>query len=199
MTETQIRQRLEAHKAWLESDSQSGRHLIVEGEQWTAVHLSGSNASNAALSGCKFIDCRLQDCDFSNSAFLSARFLNCQFLRCLFVNADLRGLIADRCDFTGSNFTRADLTDAVLAGSVLADCVLDWSWLVRTDLRFANLTGLHLENARLLRTKLYNEGKFRFARPAKITVQDLDVSREGNGSMIAGIDGLDQLLDLNTA
>lgn len=199
MTETQIRRRLQEHKDWQNSKQQSGRQLIAEGEQWTAVHLSECDASNSRLSGCHFTNCRLENCNFSNTAFLSARFLNCQFLACRFLNADLRGLIAEGCDFTGSNFTRADLTDAVLASNVLADCVLDWSWLVRTDLRFANLTGLHLENARLLRTKLYNEKRFSFARPAKITVQELDVSREGNASLLTGIEGLERLLELKTA
>ena len=199
MTETQIREHLKGHDAWLQSNREGGRQLIVEGEQWTAIHLTGSDLSNARLSGCKFTDCHLENCDFSNSDFLSARFLNCQFLKCPFVNADLRGVIAERCEFTGSNFTRADLTDAALASSMLADCVFDWSWLVRTDLRFANLTGVHLENARLLRTRLYNEKQFQFARPSKITVQDLDFSREGNGSLLAGIEGLERLLKNRTA
>lgn len=199
MTETQIRERLKGHSAWLGSNRQGGRQLIVEGEQWTAVHLSGTDVSNAQLSGCKFTDCHFENCDLSNSALLSAQFLNCRFLKCQFVNADLRSLIADRCEFTGSNFTRADLTDAVLASSVLVDCVLDWSWLVRTDLRSANLTGVRLENARLLRTKLYNERQFRFVHPVAITVQELDLSREGNGSLLVGIEGLERLLENRTA
>jgi uncharacterized protein YjbI with pentapeptide repeats len=193
MTETQIQQLLESHNAWLESNQHVGRQLIAEGEQWKGVCFSGRDVSNARLSGCKFIDCRLENSDFSNSAFLSARFLNCQFLRCRFVNADLRGLIADHGDFSSSNFTRCDLTDAVLTRSNLTRCALDWSWLVRTDLRFADLTGVRLENARLLRTKLCNDRHFRFALPAKITVQDLDFSREGDGSLLTGIEGLRQL------
>src|SRR5882672_1837984 len=60
------------------------------------------------------------------------------------MNADMRGLRAEGCDFTASDFTRADLTDAILPGSVLTNCVFDWSWLVRTDLRSATLTGVRL-------------------------------------------------------
>src|SRR5215469_7816177 len=105
----------------------------------------------------------------------------------------IRGLIADHCDFSGGNFTRCDLTDAVLTGNNLTGCALDWSWLIRTDLRFADLTGLRLENARLLRTKLCNDRHFLLALPAKITVPDLDFSRDGDGSLLTGIEGLHQL------
>src|SRR5215475_7390905 len=108
MTETQIQQLLDSHNAWLESNQHVGRQLTAEGEQWKGVCFSGRDVSNARFSGCKFIDCRLENSDLSNSAFLCARFLNCQFLGCRFVNADLRGLIADHCDFSSSNFTRGD-------------------------------------------------------------------------------------------
>ena len=110
------------------------------------------------------------------------------------LDADLRGVVTEGCDLTGSDLTRADLTDAVLAGCVLTDCVLDWSWLVRTDLQSAHLTGVHFEHVRLLRTKLYNEGRFEFARPVAITAKELDVSRDGDAGLLAGIEGLKRLL-----
>jgi len=132
------------------------------------------------------------------TAFLSAHFTNCRFENCRFMNADMRGLRAEGCDFTASDFTRADLTDAILPGSVLTNCVFDWSWLVRTDLRSATLTGVRLENARLLRTKLYNERRYQFARPSKMA-KELDVSPEGDASLLAGIEGLERLLELRTA
>ena len=194
MTRSEFQQLLAAHEAWLGSEQQGIGQLIVEGQRWANLDLAMRDVSNARLSGCELIDCHFQGCNFSNTAFLAARFTNCRFSKCKFVNADLRGLIANGCDFTGSNFTRADLTDAVLAANDLSNCVFDWSWLVRTDLRFATLAGLRLEYARLSGTKLHNDRQFAFVRPVKVTAQELDLSVEGDGSMLAGREGIDLLI-----
>jgi hypothetical protein len=53
---------------------------------------------------------------------------------------------------------------------------------------------VHFDHARLLRTTLHNEGRFEFARPVAITAKELDVSRDGDASLLAGIEGLERLL-----
>lgn len=198
MTTPEIQRMLAAHALWRGSKL-NGMQLNAEGQPWQGVDLAQSDVSNARLSGCEWIDCHFQGCDFSNTAFLSAHFTYCRFSKCRFVNADLRGLIAIGCDFSGSDFTRADLTDAVLAANNLSDCVFDWSWLVRTDLRFATLAGLRLEHARLSRTKLHNDRQFAFLRPIEVTAQELDWSAEGDGSMLTSREGIDRLLIQNSA
>jgi len=175
-----------------------GSQMLLEREDWRAIRLANGDFSGAKLSGSGFANCRFESCNFSNTELLSANLRQCQFLNCQFINADLRGLTAERCDFSDSDFARADLTDTVLRGCLLANCVLDWSWLVRTDLRFANLNGVRMESARLLRTKLYNENRFLFAVPHKITAQEIDVSPDGDGSRLTGKDALERL-QLKTA
>lgn len=198
MNQIELQHHLEAHKRWLESQEnatsgQRGKQLVLKGEHLADIQLNSSDFSGAKLSGCEFVNCRFEGCNFFNAELIAAKSRNCQFSRCQFTKADLRGLKAENCNFSGSDFTRADLTDAVLTGCVLTDCILDWAWLVRTDLRFANITGVSMENARLLRTKLYNEKQFQFALPSKITVREVDVSPTGDDTRLEGIEGLTRL------
>lgn len=187
------------HEKWLESygrdpGSTSGAPLTLEAEKIMGVRLSNREFCHAELSGCEFNSCKFDACDFSNTRLVSALLRDCAFVHCKFVKSDLRGATAEGANFAGSDFTRADLTDARLQTSRLTNCVLDWSWLVRTDLRFTFLNGVRLENARLFRTKLYNDKNFPFVMPVRITAQELDFSPAGDGSILIGAEGLQQLL-----
>lgn len=74
--------------------------------------------------------------------------------------------------------TRADFSGASLRGADLTDCILDWAWLVDTDLRDAILERTRFVGARLARTKLSNYRKYHlgsFDRAVFEGVEDPDL------------------------
>jgi len=91
------------------------------------------------VTGCELSHVYVENCDLSHTDLTGTVLVNCAFVACSFIKADLKKLQGQGVDFSRSDFTRADFTDAILPGANLTDCVLDWAWVVRTDVRHATL------------------------------------------------------------
>jgi len=187
--------RVVEHSSWLKSFRESTEtnpysQLQISDATIAAVILNGQDCTSASLNGCRFVSCSFSVCLFDACEFINAVFEGCVFEKCVLRKADLRGSHALRSTFSSCDFTRADLTDASLAGSVLTASVFNYSWLIRTDLRNCELSGISLEHTRISEAKLFNANKFRLGSIVEVSSTVIDWSIAGDGT---------DLIDFNEA
>ncbi len=198
MSERELLHGIDQHGHWVRMQVEGGElplgaQLILVEHEIKNVHIVNRNLSSAEIVRCILTNSTFVNCDFSGALLIDSTFQDCSLVNCSFVKADLRGVQASGVDFTESDFTRADLTEAVLAHANLRRCNFGWSWLVRTDLRFANLDDVDLDGARLVGTKLYNEHRFALNSTQRMVLQELDMSPAGDGSVRMGAEALESL------
>jgi uncharacterized protein YjbI with pentapeptide repeats len=103
--------------------------------------------------------------DFSDLVFAGQRWSRRRFVSCLFVEADLRELTTEQCEFTECDFSRADLGDSVHIGSALRACEFTRVTLSGIRLRGCSLLGSRFTDCRV--------------RPMTITDSDLSLASLG--------------------
>ena len=194
----QLRQKLSRHQIWLEMSNQhpelsAGAQLVLMDSFLSDITMSDENFSCAEIVRCRISNSHFKDCDFSYSLLIDSVFTACTFINCCFVKADLSGTDASGADFSESDFTRADLTDAIMKGANLTDCLFNWAWLVKTDLRGTILERVQFQGARMVGAKLYNQRKFAFGSLDRAVIKEIDLSPDGNGTKIGGVESIELL------
>jgi uncharacterized protein YjbI with pentapeptide repeats len=195
INENELLKMLEAHEHWLRTsniakDNVEDSQLLLKQIKISDMFFKKRNFSASELYHCHILRTYFQECDFSYALLISCVFEGCTFLNCSFVKTDLRSANCVRVNFEGSDFTRADLTEAIFIRANLSDCIFNWAWLLKTDLRHANLNNIHLENARLIEANVFNTERFQLNSLKNIMVKNIYTSPEGGGEPQSGLDAL---------
>ncbi len=82
---------------------------------------------------------------------------------------------ASGTDFSGSDLTRTDFTDAIMKDANFTDCLLNWAWLVKTDLRDVILEQVQFQGTRIVEAKLYNQRQFHIGSLKDAVIRDVDI------------------------
>jgi len=188
-----LSERLLLHQDWLATSNQglesvAGSPLRLVDELVSNVTMINEDLANAEIVGCELSHVYFENCDLSHADLTGTVFMNCSFVACSFIKADLKKLQGQGVDFSRSDFSRADFTDASLIDANLTDCVLDWTWLVRTDLRHATLERTSFVGARLSETKLSNDRKFALGSTARAVADKVELTLESGDTAIVGVD-----------
>ena len=130
METSKLKDILEQHRLWIESNGVQGKRAFLTGANLTGADLTGANLHRAFLTG----------------AFLTGADLRGSSL----TGADLTGAYLKDADLTGAYLHRANLTGANLTGANLTGetCLTDAN-LEGANLTGASLTGASLEGANL--------------------------------------------------
>ena len=134
ITEEELREILEQHKLWLDSNETEGKCADL-----SDADLSGADLSDADLSGVNLYGADLRCADLSGADLSGA----------ILTGADLTSVDLFAANLTGANLTNANLTDAILYGVNLTRAILYGVNLTRANLTGANLTDVCLEYANL--------------------------------------------------
>lgn len=170
----------------------------AEGEQLSLVDaivedvkLSGADLANSELVRCHFERATFESCDFSYAVLIGSDFHGCRFLECRFVKADLTSANLGRADLSRSDLTRADLTRASLKEANLTGCLLNWAWLIGTDLRGAIVDDTEFGGARLQAPHVYGMDRRKMGSVERAIVDSVDLSPGADGSLLrSGADAL---------
>ncbi len=186
---------IQDHEQWLQSLSPlqpalRGQQLVARDETWTGLEIHNHNLTSAEITNCHLKRCVFAHCAFDAVVMIGTIFEDCTFVHSSFTKADLRAVQGAGSVFRDCNFTRADFTDADFRQANLQDSVLEWAWLSATDLRYANLEGIHLAHARLSGTKLYSERRFRIVGWQDARVDKIYIRADGEGSPQSGVEAL---------
>ena len=124
-----LREILEAHRIWVESEHKTGTRADLNGAKLSRADLSGAKLSRADLSGAD-----LGGADLSGANLVRANLFE----------GDLSGARMVRTDLRGADLPQADLREAILFEGDLR-----MAKLVRSDLRGADLIVANLSEADL--------------------------------------------------
>ena len=134
ITEEELKEILEQHKLWLDSNEKEGKCADLTDADLTWADLTGANLTSADLRGSNLNFANLRRADLT-SADLSHTNLT---------SVDLSGAVLTDADLTDTDLRRADLAFANLSDANLSGANLSGANLLETDLRRANLTGTDL-------------------------------------------------------
>jgi uncharacterized protein YjbI with pentapeptide repeats len=166
----------------------AGESLVLADVELSGIVAVEQDLSSAEFVRCRFVDASFERCDLSYSTLIDSSFEKGRLIRCNLRKADLRSANLRNVDLSQCDLSRCDLTDADLRGADLTGCVLDGAWLVGADLRDAILENTSFSGARLLRTKLHNRRRFELGSCDNAIVEDVDVSPEGTGRSVSGVE-----------
>ena len=122
MEASKLKEILDQHKIWLDTNGVQGKRADLEG-----ANLLGAKLKDADLEGANLLGADLTDANLTDAI------LNCASL----YRANLEGANLEGADLRGANLRGANLKDASLNGAYLAD-------LRGANLRGANLRGAYL-------------------------------------------------------
>ena len=139
ITEEELKEILERHKLWLDSNEKKGKRADLYDADLSSVDLSGADLTCADLTRANL---RYADLTRAN--------LRCANLS----NANLSNADLSYADLTGANLTRANLSDADLTHTILSGAYLTDVYLIYANLTYADLTHANLTDADLTGTYL---------------------------------------------
>ncbi len=139
ITPDQLREILEAHKKWVESDGKEG----------SRAYLSYTNLSNADLSNAD-----LRDADLSGANFFAADLSSAKLNNAKLYGANFYGTNLSKTNLSGTDLGNTNLFVATLSEANLSDANLSEANLRMTNLPGANLPGANLNGARLREAEL---------------------------------------------
>jgi uncharacterized protein YjbI with pentapeptide repeats len=159
------------------------------------TEVEGISVADKDLGGCILVRCRIiggvfERCLLRNAQLFDSRLEDCRLTSCDLYKAELNGADLRGVDFTGSEMGRCDFTRADLRGANLTDCVLDWAWLLKCDMRDAILEGASFRGTRIGEARLYNSRRFDIGSRDQARVNNVDMSPEGDGSIVVQGDEL---------
>lgn len=154
--EHSVKDRLEKHKKWLDSDGQDGVRFQANNENFTGIDFSHKDIRKAEFKSCVLDYCNFYNANLGNAA----TFWTCSVKKSLFVNAQLENTqfvsceISD-CSFRNARFTRAYITgnyshnlSSELSNNDLSGCQFKDSVITNF-----NLFGSTIDNAKIENTQ----------------------------------------------
>ena len=121
MEASKLKEILDQHKFWLETNE-------VQGER---ANLKGANLSGAILKGAYLRDADLFDANLSGAILKGAYLGGANLSYADLINANLRGADLNGAYLGGANLYGANLTGAYLGGANLSNAILpDISWII---------------------------------------------------------------------
>jgi uncharacterized protein YjbI with pentapeptide repeats len=164
--------------------------LKLQDAELEGLCLRGVDLSCCILAGCRITNATFERCELRYALFFGSAFEECRFESCHLRKAEFNGARLVGVDFTGSEMSRVDFARADLRGADLTGCVLDWAWLIQCDMREAILENASFRGTRIGEAKLYNSHRFHIGPHDQARVDNVDMSPEGDGSIVVQGDEL---------
>jgi uncharacterized protein YjbI with pentapeptide repeats len=157
-----VKQILDAHRSYRESDGKRGGPAnfsgeVIDGYDFSGLDLQGLHAQDTVLTGCKFVGCDLFGADLTDAAAKG-----CDFSRAQLGKADLQGGDFSASRFDGARLIAAHLSEANLREASFAGADLNGAFLARCDIDGARFDGANLSHT----TFAGSRGKASFAHLA---------------------------------
>jgi hypothetical protein len=144
ITEKKLKEILEQHKLWLDSDEKEGKCANL-----TFANLTGANLRYADLRYADLTRVDLYGADLTNASLTDAVLSGANLSGANLTFADLTRAHLTFADLTSANLTGADLTDVDLSYAHLTSANLSGAHLTSANLSGAHLSGAHLTSADL--------------------------------------------------
>lgn len=141
---------------------------------FTNCKISNSDFSSANLDGLRLINCKIFNCNFEKASIQDGFFEDCEFYDkdsqngCRFNLADLKRTEFHRCNISMNTFKRANAFQIVVNECRAQGCDFQFTnfsnvisrtalfssaFLTKTDFRYSNFEGVHLEKCDLSESK----------------------------------------------
>ena len=130
ITEEELKEILERHKLWLDSNEKKGKRADLSDADLTRANLRYADLTGAYLTGSNLSRADLFFADLTRVDLSGANL----------TDADL-----SYADLTGANLTRANLSDADLTHTILSGAYLTDVYLIYANLTYADLTNTILD------------------------------------------------------
>jgi uncharacterized protein YjbI with pentapeptide repeats len=169
ISEEELKQILEEHKKWVESDGKEGKRAYLIKRNLKQYDFNGANLQQANLSGAN-----LQDASFEEANLQKAELGETNLQKAYLWNANLRDATLSKANLQeayllGANLQDASLKEANLQKAFLLGANLQNAYLLKANLQDASLSEANLQEADLV------EANFQGARlnHAKLRLADL--------------------------
>ena len=130
MEQTELKEILEQHRLWIESNFVQGKCADLEGARLEGARLEGAKLSGANLQGASFYLANLKGANLTYADLTGASLYG----------ANLKGASLTDANLTGADLSYADLSRADLRAN-LTGATLTGAYLTGAYLRHAKLTG----------------------------------------------------------
>lgn len=144
-----------------------------EGSHFTKARLHGVKALQTLLRGVNFQSAEADGVDFGYSILEKADLGNTRFVRSHFDSASMAAASLQNASFLGCSFVNANCSASQAGGATFR----------HTSLVFSQFSDSDLRNAKLHDCKLYGSS-FWNVNIENLKAKDLDISREGDGSLL---------------
>ena len=141
ITEEELKEILEQHKLWLDSNKKKGKRANLSGVNLTDANLYCVNLRRADLSDADLSGADLRRANLTDANLTGADLRRANLTGAYLFYANLTGADLTRANLTGADLTRANLSDADLTHTILSGAYLTDVYLI-----YANLTCVDLTN-----------------------------------------------------
>ena len=132
MDASELKEILEQHKLWIDTNGKQGQRANLSGANLYRAYITGAKLEFANLNGANLEGANLWDENLTGAKLTGAKLTGANLINAILYSANLRG-----ANLLGANLTRADLTRASLNGANLNGANLNGA-----NLNGANLTGI---------------------------------------------------------
>ena len=126
METSKLKDILDQHKLWLETNGMQGQYAYLTGANLCGANLEGANLFRANLRGADLKGADLKDADITGANLENAYLCGANLYRANLYRANLYRANLGGADLKGSNLTGAYLSDAYLSNAILPDI----SWII---------------------------------------------------------------------
>jgi uncharacterized protein YjbI with pentapeptide repeats len=166
ITEKELKEILENHKLWVESEGKSGSRANLSDVDLSYANLSfesliGADLSGADLSGAKLRDSDLSGADLSGADLSYAKLVGTDLSGANLAHANLKAADLSSADLSGADLSSANLAHANLNSIKTAKTNLSNTDLSFAYLGYADLSGADLSGADLLGADLRYESELK--------------------------------------
>ena len=154
ITEKKLREILEQHKLWLDSNEKEGKCADLTDADLTWANLYGAYLTGADLRGSNLTFANLRRADLTSADLSHTNLTSVDLSGAVLTDADLSDTDLSRADLAFANLSDANLSGANLTGADLSGAILSGANLTDANLTGANLTDANLSGANLIRANL---------------------------------------------
>ncbi len=147
--EDELKQILEAHETWVQSEGREGKQADLQGADLREANLQGADLSSANLQGADLSSANLQKADLRRANLQGADLHKADLQGASLIDANLQ-----EADLFRANLQGADLMQTNLRGANLREANLQGVNLLMADLPGANLWMANLQGAYLVAADL---------------------------------------------
>ena len=126
MEQTELKDILEQHKLWLETNGMQGILAYLYGANLKDANLTGANLTGADLRRADLRDANLEGANLQGANLYGVKLTGAKLYGVNLTCANLRNADLRRADLTGANLRGANLTGAYLTDAILPDI----SWII---------------------------------------------------------------------